>query len=366
MTTPAATKDTPILITGATGFVGSYLLRYLLLQGYRCIRAIRRPSSHLGLLGQAAREVEWVEGDILDPVFVEDAMRGMKRVFHCAAVVSFDPRQAARMMAANGEGTANIVNAALHEGIGKLVHVSSIAALGRARNGLTLSEKDTWQRSRFNTNYAISKYQAEQEVWRGIAEGLSAAIVNPSVVLGSGKWEEGTARIFKTVLHGLHFYPPGTTGFVDVRDVSRFTARLMESKAEGQRYILNAENRPYQWLLESIARHLGVRPPQYKANRMAKAVAWRLAWLQSRLTGQAPILTRETARQSSFSFYYDNSKSLQAIPFSYYPIEKTISETCLQLLEASREGFAPKALPFLAEEGRSAWPWSPPGGACGT
>ena len=346
MTEAVVDKNVPILITGATGFVGSYLLRYLLHQGYRNLRATRRKESSMALVGPAASAVEWVEGDLMDPVFIEEAMSGRKRVFHCAAVVSFDPRQAKEMLLANAEGTTNIVNAALYEGIEKLLHMSSISTLGRIRDSLKLSENDLWQRSRFNTNYAISKHLAEQEVWRGMAEGLSVAIVNPSVILGSGKWEEGTARIFKQALDGVNFYPAGTSGFVDVRDVARYSVLLMESRIEGQRFILNAENQTYKWLVDTICQHVGATPPSYKATLPLRAVAWRLAWLYSRLAGKPPLLTRETATQSSRTFYYENQKSLAAFPFSYHPLENTIAETCRQLLEAREEGFAAKVLPF--------------------
>ncbi|MCB0558725.1 MAG: NAD-dependent epimerase/dehydratase family protein [Lewinellaceae bacterium] len=346
MTETSTARNKPILITGATGFVGSYLLRYLLQQGYRNIRAIRRKSSSMELLGPAADKVEWVEGDIVDPVFVEEAMSGIKWVFHCAAVVSFAPSQARQMRQTNGEGAANIVNAALYEGIDKLLHISSIATLGRVHNNLMLSEKDTWQRSPFNTQYGVSKYMAEQEVWRGMAEGLRVAIVNPSVILGSGKWNEGTPRIFKMAYEGLYFYPEGATGFVDVRDVARFSVQLMESDIEGERFILNAENQTYQSLLNRICHHLDSSPPSRKATSLTRAVAWRLAWLYSRLTGKPPLLTRETANQSGHSFYYENKKSLEAFPFTYHPIEQTIAETCGQLLQARQEGFASRILPF--------------------
>ena len=349
MTEIPAERNTPVLITGATGFVGSYLLRYLLKEGYRNIRAMRRPSSPDELLGPAKEQVEWVEGDINDPVFVEEAMRGIRKVFHCAAIVSFSPRLVKPMMRTNGEGAANVVNAALYEGVDKLLHVSSVSTLGRVRDGLTLSEKDFWQRSRFNTQYAISKYQGEQEVWRGMAEGLRAVVVNPSIILGSGKWDEGTASIFKAVSRGLSFYPVGASGFVDVRDVARFSVRLMESGIEGQRFILNAANLSYKALLDIISRHLNTRPPAYRATPIARALGWRLAWLYSRLSGTAPSLTRETASQSSHTFYYDNQKSLDAFPFTYHPIEKTIAETCRQLLEARNNGFSTKVLPFEPE-----------------
>ncbi|MCB9292492.1 MAG: NAD-dependent epimerase/dehydratase family protein [Lewinellaceae bacterium] len=346
MTESTTTKDLPILITGATGFVGSYLLRYLVEQGYSNLRAVRRRSSTMELPGPAAQKVEWVEGDITDPVFVEEAMSGIKRVFHGAAAVSFDPRDRDKMMKTNGDGTANIVNAALYEGIDKLLHISSIATLGGVRDGMTLSEKDTWQRSRFNTNYAISKYLAEQEAWRGMAEGLRVAIVNPSVILGSGKWEEGTARFFSQAYKGISFYPEGATGFVDVRDVACFSVKLMDSNIESQRFILNAGNKTFRWLLDTICHNLDVPPPAYKAPSWANGIAWRIAWAHSRLTGKPPVVTRETAIQAGRTFYYDNQKSLQAFPFAYRPLEQTIAETCRQLLEARQEGGGAKVLPF--------------------
>lgn len=346
MTASADSKNIPILVTGATGFVGAHLLHYLVREGYAHIRAIRQPGSDMSLVESIKASVEWVEGDILDLFFLEDAMQGIRRAFHCAAFVSFLPADRRRMLEANVEGTANVVNAALYRGIDKLVHVSSVAALGRIRNGSTLDESARWQRSRFNTNYALSKFLGEQEIWRGVAEGLQAAVVNPSIILGSGFWDRGSARLFSHAAGNYPFYPAGTTGLVDVRDVVRFMVMLMESSVSGQRFILSAENWTYRSLLETIAMELGARPPYIKTSFLLRALSWRAAWLAGFLTGKPPLLTRETARNSSLTFYYDNRKSIEQFDFQYTPIRQAVAETARQFLDARREGLPPRVLPF--------------------
>ncbi|MCB0571449.1 MAG: NAD-dependent epimerase/dehydratase family protein [Phaeodactylibacter sp.] len=346
MTTASPSKNIPILVTGATGFVGAYLLQHLACEGYTNIRALRQPGSDMSLVETIATGIEWVEGDLLDLSTLEEAMQGIRRVFHCAAIVSFDPADRQRMLETNVEGTANVVNAALYRGIEKLVHVSSVAALGRIREGATLDENAKWQRSRFNTNYALSKFLGEQEVWRGIAEGLQAAIVNPAIILGSGYWDKGSARLFKLVAGNYPFYPGGTTSLVDVRDVARFMALLMDSDITGQRFILSAESWPYRKLLEAIAQELGARPPGIRATLLMSALTWRLAWLAGFLRRKPPLLTRETAMNSNLTFYYDNRKSIEAFGFHYTPIRQVVAETARQYLEAGREGFPPMLLPL--------------------
>jgi nucleoside-diphosphate-sugar epimerase len=344
----AATNDTPVFITGATGFMGSYLLRYLWQCGYTRIRALRRSQSAMDLVADVADQVEWVEGDVLDPVILEEAMQGIRQVYHCAALVSFDSRDRRQMMAINAHGTANMVNAALYAGIDKLVQVSSIATLGRTRDGSLLDEQAKWQRSDFNTNYSISKFLAEQEVWRGIAEGLCAAIINPCVILGGGRWQEGTPQIFKTIAGGYPFYTSGTVSLVDVRDVARFAVQLMESEVHSERFILAAESWGYEAFLKAVAAELGVRPPWLKARGWMLGLAWRSAWLWARLSGTRPLLTRETAMNARLNFRYDNSKSIQQFDFHYTPLAQTIAETARQFLEAQREpGLPARVLPFV-------------------
>ena len=326
-------KDTPIFITGATGFIGSHLLRHLLGAGYTRIRALCRPGSSRQLVADIEEQVEWVEGDLLDIFSLEKAMAGQAVVFHCAAIVSFDPKEARAMLRVNVEGTANMVNTALRVGSPHFIYLSSIAALGRSKEGTTIDETAKWERSPFNTRYAISKFQGEMEVWRGQAEGLRVAVVNPSIVLGPGDWSSGPPRFFQTVWDGIRFYPAGTTGLVDVEDVVRFMRILMETGTSGERYILNAEHYTYQRLLTEIAEALGTKPPTIKAGPVLRRLAWRLAWLQSKVSGEPPFLTKETARNSSLTFYYDNSKSLRDFDFSYRPVAETIGRTAGRFLE---------------------------------
>lgn len=340
-------KEEKILVTGGTGFVGSYLLRYLVDQGYTQIRGLRRPGSRMDLVAPVAGQVEWVEGDVLDIFSLDDALEGVSRVYHCAAVVSFDPRDTNKMMQVNIEGTANLINAALSAGIKKFIHTSSIATLGRTREGETLDESRVWQRGRFNTQYAISKFLAEQEAWRGMAEGLEVGIVNPSVILGSGRWEEGALRLFNYVWNQSPFYPVGGTGFVDVRDVARFMIRLMESPVSNERFIVSAENRSYRWVLEEIARNLDRRPPRIAVRPWMRGIAWRLATLLAKMQGKRPFLTREVAANASRTFYFDSSKAEQYFDFSYHPLKQSIAHSATRFREASREGVAPKPLPLI-------------------
>lgn len=333
-------KQTPILVTGATGLVGSYLLRYLWQRGYRNLRATRRADSSMDLVAEVADKVTWFEADLLDIDSLEDALKGVAQVYHSAAMVSFDGRDAARMRKINGEGTANLVNLCLDMEVSALLHVSSVAALGRATDrAAVIHEKVIWESSKLNSAYAISKQLSEMEVWRGMAEGLRVCVVNPSVVLGSGFWEQGSARIVHTIAGGFPFFPKGGTGFVDVRDVVEASVALMEGHHFGERYILNGFNSSYRELFFQLADVLQVARPRIEVGPFLRELAWRFAWLQSRLTGKPAFITRDTARNAAHTWKYDNQKLLKALPeFQFRAAEQTIRETGLQYLESRSEG----------------------------
>lgn len=337
--------EQPVLITGATGFLGSYLLRSLIKSGHQNIRALRRPNSDQALVADIQAEVEWVEGDLLDPGSLEEAMQGIRQVYHCAAIVSFDPRKVRTMLRVNVEGTANVVNAALWEGVDKLVHVSSIAAIGRSPEEKNVSENTKWQRSPLHSNYAISKYLSEQEAWRGMAEGLNVSVVNPSVILGSGRWEDGPLQLFRMGWKAFPFYATGVSGFVDVRDVAHAMIRLMQEENSGQRYIISGENLSFKAVQEMISEGLGKRAPRYRVNAFVQEIAWRVEWLRTRFGGPPPLITRETARHANAVYYYDNSKSLKDLQLTYTPIAETIAAVCRQFSEAAANGFRPMTLP---------------------
>lgn len=319
--------DKLLLVTGGTGFVGSHLLQQLVAQGYR-VRALRRANSRMDLVQPFADKVEWVLGDVNDLGALEDALQDVTHVFHCAAMVSFHPKDVAQMRHINIEGTANIVNLCLEMGIQQLIHVSSIAAIGRTKERPQLDESAKWVQSAGNSQYAISKYQSEQEVWRGWAEGLRVAIVNPAIILGPGRWDEGSGRFFHQVDHGLKFAPIGRSGFVDVRDVARFMLLLMQHEVNGERYILNAENLDFKQFFDRVAAALNKKPPFIAVTPFLAEVAWRVEWLKEKLTGAAPIVTKESARSSVSSYFYDNTKSKAAFGgFVYRPLSETITET---------------------------------------
>lgn len=335
-----------IFITGGTGFIGSYIIRYLIKDKSCIVRALKRPNSPMHLVKDIQDQIEWIEGDLLDTVALEDAMQDVDEVYHCGAVVSFEPKIFKRMYRVNQEGTANIVNTALHFEVKKFAHLSSIAALGRFKHIDHYDEKTKWETSEYNSQYAISKHMAEQEVWRGIAEGLNAVIVNPAVVLGSGIWGTSTATLFETVWKGLRFFPGGTTGFVDVRDVAKFTIQLMNSDISSERFVLNSENWSYEKLFGTMATAMGKMPPSIKPNEFMTALGWRGDWFLSMLTGKKRSLTKEMAKHVSRQYTYGNEKSLAALDFEYTPIEQTIFETCQQFMQSKKDGNLAAILPL--------------------
>ena len=339
-------KNQQILVTGGTGLLGSYLLRKLLIDGYTQIKVIKRASSQLTLVKDIKDQVEWVECDILDVLGLEDAMQGVSHVFHCAAMVSFKSSDRQKMKHINVTGTANVVNAALDANIQKLVHVSSIAAIGRSLKNPVVHENQKWENSAINTSYAKTKYLAEKEVWRGIAEGLNATIINPSVILGSGVWRSGSTQIFHEIWKGLKFFPEGQTGFVDVRDVAELMIKMMQSDVTSERFIANGANLPFKDFFDKIATSIQKPAPSIPVNAFIRAVAWRMEWLKSKILGSSPMITKETAMISAKSFAFDNTKSTQVFNFQYRPMEKTIEAIGAQLIEASKIQFSPIFLDF--------------------
>jgi dihydroflavonol-4-reductase len=337
--------DKKILVTGATGFVGAYLVRLLLQKGYK-IRGLKRPSSTFELLSDVHQRIEWADADVTDIIGLEDAFDGITHVCHCAASISFHPKDVEKMHKTNVEGTANIVNLCLHNHVKKLIHVSSIAALGRAKERLDLDEKCQWVQSRDNSNYGLTKHLAEQEVWRGVAEGLPAVIVSPSVIVGSRSWDKGMAGFFKKLDEGLKVCPTGQSGFVDVRDVVCFMEKMLQQDFNGERFILNADNLRHREFFGLIAKALDVSPPWIMAGPFLVQVAWRIEWIKEKILGSTPMVTKESARASVTNFMYHNEKSLSVTGFSYRPFQQTISDIAKQYLEAKKNGYKPMVLDF--------------------
>lgn len=311
-----------ILVTGGSGFLGSKLVQRLSAQGQK-VRALyhsRAPRAE-----QLAANVEWMRCDLLDVYDVADALEGVEDVYHCAAIVSFDANMRDRMLHFNPESTANLVNECIDRGIRKLVHVSSIAALGR--NGAAtkeINEEQEWGESKYNSAYGLSKYLAENEVWRGVGEGLNAVIVNPSVILGAGDWEQGSAQLIQLAAKEFKYYTGGINGWVDAEDVVTVMIRLMASNIEAERYVVSAGNYEYRKIFELLAKGLGKRGPTTYAGPLLTGIMWRASALYSMITGKKALITKETAQTAQNKCYYNNQKLLQALQdFNYTPIEVT-------------------------------------------
>lgn len=318
-----------VLVTGGTGFLGAYILQELVQKGY-AVRAIQRNQNFpFYIPASILKQVEWVQGDVLDVVSLHEAMDGVDSVIHAAGKVSFLSKERHEMFRINVNGTANVVNAAIERNIQRFVHISSVAAIGRTASDDKVAEGKKWQPSEWNTPYAVSKYQAEMEVWRGLAEGLNAVAVNPSIILGYGDWSTSSCAIFKSIHDGFPWYTSGITGFVAVEDVARAVVMIMESDVSGERFIINNDNWTFQQLLNTIADGFGKKRPHKEATRFMGAVAWRLEKVKSFFTGSTPLLTRHSARVGHSRTYFDNQKILQQLPqFSFTPLQQSIERAC--------------------------------------
>jgi nucleoside-diphosphate-sugar epimerase len=326
-----------IFVTGATGLVGSYLLHSLLKEG-KDVRAIlyteknlertRTIFKSLGSDPEVLKKVDWIKGDVLDVVLLEEAMQGVDQVYHCAAIVSFDPRDKNKMMKVNVEGTTNMVNAALVAGVKKLCYVSSIAALGRSEETNIIDENSEWKNTQYNSKYSKSKYLAEREVWRASAEGLPVVVVNPAIILGYGHPEKGSTRMFKTIYKNSLFYGRGSNSFVDVEDVVKAMILLMESDIENERFVVAAGNYSYKTIFSLIAKGFNKSVPKIAVPDFALELVWRFEAIRATLMNDKPLITKETANTSRHDNHYSNEKIRKMIDFEFRPIEVTISTLC--------------------------------------
>lgn len=331
-TTPGvATPSSAIFITGGTGFLGAYVIRDLVLAGYS-VKALRRNKNIPSFIEPSIFDnVEWIDGDIMDPSILEEAMENVCGVIHAAAMVSFSKKNRLQLYNINIEGTANVVNAALEKNVRRFIHVSSVAAIGKSKNSAEVTEETKWRDDKLNTHYGVSKYLSEMEVWRGFAEGLQSAIVNPSTILGYGDWNTSSCALFKKVYDGFPWYTKGTTGFVDVEDVSRSIVRLLATNISGERFIINGDNWTYHKLLETIADGFDKKRPNKEATPFLAELAWRVEKLRSALTGKKLLITKESARVAQTATRYNSSKILKALPgFAFTNPAETVKKACLR------------------------------------
>ena len=331
-----------ILVTGATGLVGSHLI-LALLENHPTVRAIYRHEVSIektkALFQRYDKEflfenIQWFHADITDVTTLDAAFENIEQVYHCAALISFDPKDEEALRKTNIEGTANIVNFCIEHQIKKLCHVSSIAAFGDLKeHEAIITEKTEWNPELPHSDYAISKYGAEMEVWRGKQEGLDVLIVNPGVVIGPGFWEHGSGQIFSKIKSGMLFYTRGTTGFVAVDDVVKCILHCMEVTTNEERYCLVSENLSFKHVLGKIANALQVKPPRFYATPSISAIAWRLDWIVSFLFGTKRNLSKLMVASLQRKDQFANEKIKSIYPFPFQSIDQCIVGTAKMYLQ---------------------------------
>ncbi|WP_310394356.1 NAD-dependent epimerase/dehydratase family protein [Hymenobacter sp.] len=333
-----------IFVTGGTGLIGSFLLQALRGRGL-AVRALHRGAVPTG----AAPGVEWLAGDLLDTELLRTALTpDVTHVFHCAGLVSYAPQDEDLLQIVNVQGTAAVVDACLERPGVRLAHVSSVAALGgpaagsvaRPDGALTVTEKATWDLGAAHPAYATSKYLGELEVWRGVAEGLSAVVVNPSVVLGPGDWRRSSTRLLRYAYQQHRFFTRGLVNFVDVRDVvAQLLALALDQPAlSGERFILSAEALPLADFFRQAAAAMHRRPPTVAVPGWAAEIVWRLEHARAVLTGARPLITRDTARAGRRPVVYAHAKVQSATGLEFRPLADTLA-WCAAELSANPSAF---------------------------
>jgi dihydroflavonol-4-reductase len=330
-----------ILVTGGTGLVGSHLLLTLVSRGLH-VKALKRKTSDIEGVRKVFlwysspeddlfRRIEWIEGDILDYYSLAAIIKEADIIYHCAAVVSFENRRRSEIIHNNVEGTANLINAALTCGVKRFCHVSSIAALGKTSDGSPVTEDSVWIPSNKNSGYSESKFYSEAEVWRGIEEGLDAVIVNPSIIIGPGKWNNGSCRFFPQIYNGLRFFTSGDNGYVDVRDVANAIVMLTDeenfNKARNQKYLLSAGNLGYREFLNMTADALQKPRPTLKATGFMLQTAYLASSFWSLFSGKEAIFNKATISSATRKNRYDGSKITKMFGFRYRTVEQAVQHT---------------------------------------
>jgi dihydroflavonol-4-reductase len=331
-----------ILITGATGLIGSHLTCRLIGQGKNII-ALKRENSNLKNLEQVAQlysitaqqlqQIQWVQGDLSDIFSLIDAMQGVEEVYHCAGLVSFDKKHRDSLQKINSEGSANMINAALECGIKKFCHVSSVATLPNHDNKKIVDENIYWKSSPANSCYAISKYGGEREAWRGVEEGLNVVIVNPAVVLGAGCYGQSSSRLIDECYKGIKVYTEGVAGYIDVRDVVTCMISLMERGKFGQRYVLSAENMAFSSVFNLFHDAFGRPHAKYKAGKNMLAIGTLLDSVCCSFSGKERRLTPDISRAALEKSYFSNEKIKNVLPIQFIPIKETVAYIAADFLQ---------------------------------
>ena len=324
-----------ILVTGGTGLTGSHLLYELTRRGHD-VRATKRNGSSTDFIrkifllytsnpDELLRKIEWVDADLLDFPSLAEATLGVEIVYHTGAIVSFNPRDAKSIAETNIKGTANVIDACVQNGVKTICHMSSVASLGEANEQGIVDESCIWTKNKGKSAYAKSKFFGEMEVWRGAEMGLRVIIVNPSVILGPGRWNTGSGQLFSRISKGMPFYTDGVTGYVDVRNVVAAMILLTENcEISNERFILNSQNISYKEVFSHIALSVGKKPPRYLINPWLVDLAYPFAKLFGTLIGKGTAISRENLNSAFNKTYYSSEKIKEKTGFQFTPVSETI------------------------------------------
>ncbi|WP_375240469.1 SDR family oxidoreductase [Polaribacter sp.] len=322
-----------ILVTGGTGLVGAHLL-YHLIKNDEKIRAIYRSEEKIKAVEKVfsyytddtslITKIDWFKADITEVPAMIPAFKNIEKVYHCAAFISFNPKDYREMRKVNIHGTAIIVNLAIDAKVKKMCFVGSIASVGDALNGQLITEENEWNKEEDNSGYSITKFGAEMEVWRASQEGVEVVIVNPGVILGSGFWFAGSGKLFSQVYNGFKYYTEGITGFIGVKDVVKTMMFLMDSNIKNERFILVSENKTYKEVFFLIADAFGKKRPSIKIKRWQTSLLWRFASFLSFFTKKEPLLSKYSAKSAHEVSKYSSEKINKVLNFNFDKVDEVI------------------------------------------
>ena len=312
-------------ITGATGLVGSTILKSLAIQGKK-IKILHRPESNLSIIDDIDGDIISIEGSLDDiPLLIEE-LKGVHTIIHAAALVSFDKKDKQEIYNTNIQGTKNLVDAALISKVNKIIHISSVAAVSRKKESKIISENTQWVESPLNSIYGKSKYLAELEVWRGFEEGLNGFILNPSIILGKGDWNKSSSKLIKFIHKHKNHYPKASMNFVDLRDVRDVMLKLMSKQINGERFILNGGQCSYKELFEETSTLLNITNIRKPISINKLKIIQKLASLKAILTNSPSLLTKETLTSLQNPIQYDTTKIEKFIDHKFRNLQNTLED----------------------------------------
>ncbi|MEY8759544.1 NAD-dependent epimerase/dehydratase family protein [Chryseobacterium tongliaoense] len=321
-----------VFVTGATGILGRIIVLELLKRG-KNVRAAKRPTSNLNEVkhsyafytenpGDFFNKIQWVDTDFDDINSLQDALKGVDEVYHCAAKVSFHPKDEKEMYHTNIKGTENLLFACEGSEVKKFLHVSSVAVLDGFNEKGELDEDSEFNPKLEHPAYAISKHLSEMEVWRASAEGLNTIILNPGIIIGSGNWNQSSGELFHT-FEDNSFTFSGGSSYVDVRDVAGIAVELMEKNIFGERFILVSENKKYAEVGHQIREKLGLKDAKILTKTQLNAGRWAnilFGWLIPKLK----IVTRSNIESITSFNTISNQKIKEKLGYQFIPVQESI------------------------------------------